>query len=228
MRRALFLLAVGVLSLPLIFVMWLLLAVRWSRMDALTMKMPLSLRATVASAIVGQPSKQAIERANRIDPGGLTRSGLRRGGRRTIIIDRPEEARGLYQQGEAAERSGNECEAANFYTRAAGAASSEDGAYLYVEAMGKAEYFCGDMPSARAGLEASVFKEGKVIQDPSAGENAIAAAKKDMVADRQFLVLVYQKQDKEDLARSSCLEAHMGWQVCSCRLSGRDAVCQGR
>ena len=48
MRKVLWVVGIGVLCLPMLFVSWLLLASRWAKMDAVTVRAPAILRQTVA------------------------------------------------------------------------------------------------------------------------------------------------------------------------------------
>jgi hypothetical protein len=124
-------------------------------------------------------------------------------------------AKTLLQQAKDQEKAGQPCAAEELYTQAA---SKDSGSrvYEYTEGLGRAGLKCGDLPSARAGLEVAILKEKDIIK--GADEDQPAAVRKDLLKDREFLVVVYEREHEDALAAGVCSEAHKGWKGCSCVL----------
>ncbi|WP_263380829.1 hypothetical protein [Granulicella paludicola] len=242
MRKVLVVLGVGVLSFPLLFVIWLLLAVRLPKMDALTMQMPMSVRSIVANAAAGEMgwgkgAKPKLERVIRIDPqnasawtglcesyfGGPERSADVQTCQKAVTLD---PTAGNYNGlGVAQERAGDNCAAEDAYTEAASKASSS-GSYGYTERMGRAALLCGKAYDARAGFEAAIDVEKRQLAAPDADddEDEVADEKQDLLTDREYLIVTANRLSDRKLAETTCSEAHPGWKGCACSLDAKGKV----
>jgi hypothetical protein len=224
-------LGVVVVCLPMMFVGWLLLAARWTKMDALTMRMPEGTRSLVVQAMLQYSSDaKGLQRATRIDAEtvkkwqsldhliafGVAPNGKLAELQRAEAVDK-DKAVELNKLGLEQEKAGDECAAEETFSAAAGKSSSGDD-YAPVENMGRAALRCGDLPSARAGLESAIIKEDNSLKEPDQDDDEIKAAKDDRLKDREFLIVVYQRRHEGDLAVGACSEAHPSWKGCACLL----------
>jgi hypothetical protein len=236
-------LGVVAVCLPMMFAGWLLLSARWTKMDALTLRMPLGLRQLVAQAVesnatLGKGGRTQQERVTRLDPthaeawSGLCESFFG-GTKRTadvatckVAVSLNGSAGNYNGLGDSQERAGDECGAEESFTKAASKDSSSSD-YVYVESMGRAGLRCGDMPGARAGLETALEKADKSLKTPDQDDDELADTKSDMLKDREFLVVIYQKEHEPGLATTACSLAHPDWKGCACELkSDGDVKCE--
>jgi hypothetical protein len=236
-------LGVVVVCLPMMFVGWLLLAARWTKMDALTVQMPEGMRQLVAqvaesNATWGKDGRAKLERVTRLDPGNAGAWSGRcesffGGTKRTadvatckIAVSLDGSSGNYNGLGDAQERAGDACGAEESFTKAASEDSSSND-YVYTESMGRAGLRCGDMPGARAGLETALEKAEKSIKDPDEDDDELADTKSDMLKDREFLVVIYQKEHESSLATTTCSLAHPDWKGCACELKADgDVTCK--
>jgi hypothetical protein len=232
-------LGVVVVCLPMMFVGWLLLAARWTKMDALTVRMPEGMRSLVVQAMLGHSSDaKTLRRATLLDPEAmkawqqqaravLTLVDTQLPGQRTPpdlqalykqqVANRAA-ARALSKKAEEQGKNGKECAAEDLYTEAASKDVSSE-IYSYTEGLGRAGLKCGDLPGARAGLEAAILKETNFIKGTD--EDQLTDVRRDLLKDREFLVVVYAKEHESALGRQVCSDAHPGWKGCACAL-GKD------
>jgi hypothetical protein len=228
-------LGVVVVCLPMMFVGWLLLAARWTKMDALTLRMPMGMRQVVAQALEsnatwGKEGRIQQERVTRLD---ATNAGAWSGRctgffgetKRTadvqtckVAVSLDGSAGNYNGLGDAQKRAGDACGAEESFTKAASEDSSSND-YTYTESMGRAGLRCGDMSGARAGLETALEKADRSLKAPDEDDDDIADTKSDMLKDREFLVLVYQKEREPVLAAAACSLAHPDWKGCACSLA---------
>lgn len=238
--RVLAVLGIGLLSLPLAFVLWLLLAVRWPKMDALTMQMPEGVRTTVANVAMdrvryGEAGLAGIHRVLALDPenqrawdrlcgweseAGAGATGLK-DCQKAVSLD--DSAVNWDELGEAQEGVGDECGAADSYTKASSKGST--GLYYgYVEHLGRASLRCGNYYDARAGLAAAIDLEGKEIKDPDEDEEDVADDKANQLVDQEYLIVTMGELHDADGAKKACSAAHPEWKGCSCKLDAKGEV----
>jgi hypothetical protein len=221
----------------MMFVGWLLLAAQWTKMDALTMRLPEGGRSLVVEAMLEHSSDaKGLQRATRLDA-ETVKEWQREARLMTTAIDSrgrqtPPDLQALYKQqiaNRAAARAlskkaeddvkaGQACAAEDLYTEAASKDQSAE-VYSYTEGLGRAGLKCGDLPGARAGLEAAILKETNFIKGTE--EDQLTDVRRDLLKDREFLVVVYEGQHESGLARQVCSDAHPGWKGCACSL-GKD------
>jgi hypothetical protein len=228
-------LGVVAVCLPMVFVGWLVLVARWAKMDAVTMRMPEWSRSLAVQAMLERSSDaKSLERATKLEaeavkewqrhPQVIGMTGGVPRGRRT-----PPELQALYNQqmasraaaraltakAEEQEKAGQECAAEDLYSEAASKDANNE-IYRYAEGIGRAGLKCGDLPGARAGFEAAILKETNFIKGTD--EDQLTGVRDDLLKDREFLVVVYEKQHETGLARQVCSDAHPGWKSCACSL----------
>jgi len=230
---------VGVLSLPMIFVMWLMAAVRLQTMDALTLRMPTDVRQMVADVAfqrVGwdKGSLQRLQRVIRLDPQNVdawsrrcteykeadgAMVNLQTCETAVALSGTPENLDGL---GRAQEATGDACAADASFTKAAGKTSEQT--YLYVEDMGRAALRCGDLYGARAGFETAIIQEDKVLKEPDEDQDEIDDTKADQLNDREYLVVALDRLHEVKLSHEACAAAHPDWSGCACVLDAKGLV----
>jgi len=222
--------------LPTVFVVWLLLAAGWTKMDPVTMRLPEGARSLAVRAMLGQMSDaRTLERAKKIDAGAVAewqsrpQMGFDRSNSFTVDNRNSDvqarRAVDLNKIGLQQEKAGRHCLAEETFSQAASASS---GGYYYspAEHMGRTALRCGDLGSARAGLETAVFKERKSLaeDDPDDDADEIKEMNADMLKDREYLVVVYERQHEAALVAATCKQAHEGWKACACGLDAKGDV----
>ncbi|MGA7158457.1 MAG: hypothetical protein WBY53_16540 [Acidobacteriaceae bacterium] len=239
MHKAWWVLGVGVLSLPLLFVSWLMLASRWSKMDAATMQMPDVVRQSVAQlalqkAAWGNDGLLQIQRVLRLDPQNASAWGRRCTEDQTkndakadvgaclTAVSLVPSKRNWDELGQAQERAGDECEAENSFTRASANSSADE--YFHVESMGRAALRCGDLYGARAGLETAIDLEDKSMKETDRDQDDIDDAKADQVGDREYLIVALDRLHETKLSKDACSAARPGWSGCACTLDAKGKV----
>jgi hypothetical protein len=239
LRKVLVVLGVGVLSFPLLFVIWLLLAVRLPKMDALTMRMPMSVRSTVAASVLtnvpwGKKGSQGIDRVIALDSENADAWSRRctnlwkdagaaqlQACEKAVALQKT--APNLNNLGRAQEKMGDECAAEESFTQASSAASSGTD-YTYVENMGRASLRCGKAYDARAGLETAINLESRNLRAPDQDEDDIADYKEDQLADREYLIVTFDRMHDSANAQTTCSVAHPDWKGCACSLDAKGKV----
>jgi hypothetical protein len=230
-------LGVVAVCLPMMFAGWLLLSARWTKMDALTARMPEGTRSLVVQAMLEHSSDaKGLQRATQLDAEAVKEWQRRPRFIATAIDSRRRQtppdlqalykrqianraaARALSKKAEDEVKAGQACAAEDLYTEAASKDMSAE-VYSYTEGLGRAGLKCGDLPGARAGLEAAVLKETNFIKGTD--EDQLTDVRRDLLKDREFLVVVYEKEHENALARQVCSDAHPGWKGCACSL-GKD------
>lgn len=226
--------AAALICTPMVLSLLLVLAVISPKMDSVTMHLPKGVRSTVASGIMAgadydsNQSKQ--ERAKHLDP--ETVANYARGfipARANKTPPAMEEmyrqqreskkaAKDLVRQAGQLEKNGKQCDAEELYTQAAGKDPSGE-VYEYTEGMGRAGLRCGDLPGARSGLEVAITKEKDFIKGTD--EDQLADVRGDLLKDREFLMVVYEREHEDKLAAGVCRDAHENWKGCTCAL-GKD------
>lgn len=252
MTRPVMVAGVVVVCLPMVFALWLLAAVSWPKMDAVTRLLPQDARGMVARAIVsregyGARNMAGRKRAEALDIYSAQKAEAAHRAVTSLTVDRNsgvydrstlpklqelyarqvanrKAAREMSQRAATIERlGGDSCEAEELYAQAGNRDSSGE-IYEYTEGVGRAGLRCGDLAGARAGLETAVMKETRFIQGTD--EDALTNVRDDLRKDREYLVVVYERAHEGALARKACTEAHPGWAGCSCKLSSKpDVIC---
>jgi hypothetical protein len=236
-RKVLLAVAVGVLSLPLIFVLWLLAAVRLPKLDAMTVQMPDSVRSTVANAALenvkaGKGWLPGLKRVIALDPHNVkawdrlcswdsnNEDGPKGMKDCQIALSLDDSAFNWDNLGEFQEKAGHECAAEDSYTKASSRGSS--GTYYgYVEHLGRASLLCGKNYDARAGLAAAIDLEGRSLKE---SDNDIADYKSDQLTDREYLIVTLDRLHDTVGAKAVCSAAHPDWKSCACTLDVKGKV----
>jgi len=241
-KRALMLSAAVLVCTPMVLSLLLLLAVVWPRMDRVTQHMPKAVRSMVASGILEVHDEAAtplqLQRAGHLDAEAAARYRPPMLGFRTPSAppkmqelyrqqrEAKQAAAALGQKGKTEQRAGQACAAQNLYADAATRDESSE-VYQYVEGVGRAGLACGDLPAARTGLEDAVKKETDFLKGTD--EDQLTDVRRDLLKDREFLIVVYQRQHEDVAAADVCSEAHKGWKGCACALGkGGDVNCTER
>ena len=248
MKRAAMVLGVVVVFLPMFFVVWMLLAASWPRMDGLTQHLPVGMKRVVVTAIVNMNGngKQAWLRAEKLDqqgaekqaqavvvgmtalvvpPGSVSVSEISRVDGKIIIPDQVKKsARELKAKAQNLEQAHDYCGAEEIYTRAASGISSSN-YYWYAQGMGRTGLLCGDLVGARAGLETSLEMADRYLAENSGDEDGVAGTEQDMLQAREYLIVVYDRQKEKALSTTMCKVAHPAWQKCGCALKDAKVTC---
>ena len=240
MKRALIVSGVVAACLPMLFVAWLMMASYWPAMDRLTMKLPSGVRQTIATVAfekVGWDKKAParLERVLQLDP-----TNAKAWSRRCSLNDDFTDATANLHScttaialdssesnwtglARAQEAVGNECAAEESFTKAANLAPSSSG-YYHEEELGRAALRCGDLYTARAGLEAAIDLENKSLKEDDDDQDEINETKDDQVTDREYLVVTFDKLHEPGLSRQACSAVHPDWKGCVCSLSSATEV----
>jgi len=229
-------LIVAVVCLPMLFMGWLFTAVNVPRMDGSTARLPESMRSLVVQAMLEQSSDNArvMLRAEKIDSKAagewnkhmayLASHAIRLTERQTPPelqemykqqIEGRKAAKAIAQRAREYQQHGNACAAEDLYAEAGNKDSSQE-IYQYTEGVGRAGLQCGDLAGARAGLEAAVMKQTNFLKGTD--DDQLMDVRNDRQKDREFLVVVYERQQKSALAAQACTDAHPGWKGCACAL----------
>jgi hypothetical protein len=237
-KRILMMGVVGLVCTPMILTLLLLLAVVWPRMDAITRHLPRAVRSTVASGILGIHDEAAtplqLQRAGQLDaetaahyrPPVLGLRPHRTPPDMEAMYKQQRESKkaaaDLVQKAAELEKNGKNCDAEDLYTKAASKDPSSE-VYDYTEGMGRSGLRCGDLPGARAGLEAAILKQKDFLKGTD--EDQLGTVRQDLMADQQFLIVVYQKEHETTLAKKACSDAHPGATSCTCKLIANGVSC---
>jgi tetratricopeptide (TPR) repeat protein len=240
MKRALLAAGIAVLCLPMIFVLWLLLAVRWTKMDATTMKLPFALRSMVVEALLqkagaGPDSGPKLDRVLRIDPSNVKAWGQRCTGwddkdDPKVIVKACTTAVGFegtnsnwYGLGRADENAGDYCGAEIAFAKAV-ETDSDKTDYYDEEQRGQSALRCGHLNGARSGLERAIDLETSSLAQPDQDQDEIDDTTQDLLDDREYLIVTLDRQHETKLAKDVCSVAHPDWSGCACTLDGDSDV----
>jgi tetratricopeptide (TPR) repeat protein len=233
MRPVLWGLFIFIVCLPLIFVLYLVAASKYPRMDAFTVKLPSIVRTTVAELTLqkagyGKGSERAIDRTIRLDPENAGAWGRRcrfvvdetnydqAVCRKAIALDpSPWNYNGL---GRAQENAKDFCAAEDSYTTAI--RGSQNDAEL-LRNMARAALRCGHTGASIAGFEVAEGLDAKVAADPDEDEDV----KADLLTDREYLAVAYDRTNQPAKAAAACAKAHAGWKSCHCELTDSSMKC---
>jgi tetratricopeptide (TPR) repeat protein len=233
MRPVLWGLLIIVVCLPLIFVLLIIAAAKYSAMDSLTMNLPISVRTTVADLILhnapfGNLSLKPVERAIRLDPengdawsrrchGNGEEKKYDQGACRKAIRINPS-AWNFNGLGTAQENAKDYCAAENSYTSAIRA--SENSSYS-LRNMARAALRCGHPGASVAGFEVAEGLDAKAAADPDLDDGE----KADLLSDREYLAVAYDRTNQPAKATAICNKAYPAWKTCHCALNDAGVRC---
>jgi hypothetical protein len=222
-----------VVCLPLGFVLLIVSAAKYPAMDNFTMKLPTDIQATVADLIMqkagyGKDSSKGIDRALRFDPenpdawtrrchdnpDGTTSDPATC---RKAIALQPT-AWNFNGLGATQEKAKDFCAAEDSYTSAIRAATNE--AY-YLRNMARAALRCGHTGASIAGFEVAEGLDAKAAADPDDDDDS----KDNLLSDREYLAVVYDRTNQPAKATAICTKAHTGWKTCRCDLTETGVKC---
>ena len=233
MRPVLWGLLVFVVCLPLAFVLLLVAAAKYPPMDDFTMKLPASVRTTVAeltlrNAGYGKGSARGIDRAIKLDPenpdawtrrchGNVDEKTYDRASCRKASALQPT-AWNFNGLGAAQEQAKDYCAAEDSYTSAI--RSTANDAYS-LRNMARAALRCGHVGASVAGFEVAEDLDAKAAADPDEGDDV----KADLLSDREYLAVAYDRTSQPVKATAICTKAHNDWKTCHCELIETGVKC---
>jgi tetratricopeptide (TPR) repeat protein len=235
MRPVLWGLLVFAVCLPLAFVLLIVAAAKYPAMDPFTMKLPTSVRTSVTELVLhnapyGSVSSTLVDRALKLDPesgdawarrchGNGEESKYDQGACRKAISLDPS-AWNYNGLGTAQENAKDYCAAEDSYTKAIQAAANS--AYS-LRNMGRAALRCGHVGASVAGFEVAEGLDAKATADPDEDDDV----KADLLADREYLAVVYDRTNQSAKATAICTKAHADWKACHCELTDTAVKCSG-
>jgi tetratricopeptide (TPR) repeat protein len=226
-----------VVCLPLGLVLLIVAAAKYPAMDNFTLKLPADIQTTVGDLIMqkagyGKDSTKRIDRALRFDPENAdawTRrchdnlDGTLNGTtpdpatcRRAIALQPT--AWNFNGLGAAQEKAKDFCAAEDSYTSAIKGAQND--AY-FLRNMARAALRCGHPASSVAGFEVAEGLDAKAAADPDDDGDA----KDDLLSDREYLAVAYDRTNQPAKATAVCTKAHTGWKTCRCDLTETGVKC---
>jgi hypothetical protein len=222
-----------IVCLPLTFVLLIVLAARHPAMDSFTIRLPAAVRTTVADLILqkagyGKDSAKGIDRAIRFDPENP--DAWTRRCHRTLDGTTSDPAtcqRAIALQptawnfnglGAAQERAKDFCAAEDSYTNAIRETAND--AYS-LRNMARAALRCGHTAASIAGFEVAEGLDAKAAADPDDDEDT----KDDLLSDREYLAVAYDRTKQTTKATVICSKAHPGWKTCHCELTETSVKC---
>jgi tetratricopeptide (TPR) repeat protein len=233
MRPVLWGLLVFVVCLPLAFVLLIAAAAKYPAMDALTVKLPTGIRTTVAdltlrNAGYGKDSIKLVDRAIVLDPESADAWGRRCHGdgdkasydqaacRKAITL--APSAWNFNGLGTTQENAKDFCAAEDSYTSAIKASAND--AYS-LRNMGRAALRCGHVGAGVAGFEVAEGLDAKAAADPDEDGDV----KADLLSDREYLAVAYDRTNQPAKAAAICTRAHSDWKTCHCELTDTEVKC---
>jgi tetratricopeptide (TPR) repeat protein len=222
-----------VVCLPLAFVLLIVTAAKYPAMDTFTMKLPAEVQTTVADLILqkagyGKDSAKGIDRAIKFDPenpdawtrrcyGNLDGRTPDQATCRKAISLQPI-AGNFNGLGAAQEQAKDFCAAEDSYTNAIRAETND--AY-YLRNMARAALRCGHTGASVAGFEVAEGLDAKAAADPDDDGDT----KDDLLSDREYLAVAYDRTNQPAKATAICIKAHTGWKTCHCELTETGVKC---
>lgn len=237
MKRAGWFALVALVCAPMVFSLFLLTAALWPKMDGLTQKMPVGFKAMIAGAIVrlGSGSDAENARAEKLDYDAAKKSESFYMRRRYNLVDRTAggtmtaDQSGRYTEiledkAKTLEEKHNFCGAEDLYQKAASAVASSN-EYWHTQDMGRNALLCGDLPGARAALEASLEKADLYVKGIHDDADDLQDTKDDIRGMQEMLVVVYDRQHEQKLSAASCKASHPEWKKCGCSVKDGNVSC---
>jgi tetratricopeptide (TPR) repeat protein len=234
MRLVLWGLLVFVVCLPLAFVLLIVAAARYPAMDGFTTKLPAAVGATVAELILrnagyAKDSAPLADRAIRLDPenaDGWTRRCHGNGDdtkydqaacRKAISLD--PSAWNYGGLGTTQENAKDYCAAEDSYTDAIKVTANHANA---LRDMARAALRCGHEGAAVAGFEVAEGLDAKTVAEDQDHDEGLKA---DLLADREYLAVAYDRTNQPQKAIAICTKAHPEWKTCNCELTDTAVKC---
>jgi len=222
-----------VICLPLAFVLLIVAAAKYLAMDTFTMKLPATAQTTVADLILqnagyGKDSAKGIDRALRFDPenpdawtrrchGNLDGTTSDPATCRKAIALQPT-AWNFNGLGAAQEQAKDFCAAEDSYTSAIREATNDP---YYLRNMARAALRCGHVGASVADFEVAEGLDAKAAADPDDDGDT----KDDLLSDREYLAVAYDRTNQPAKATAICTKAHTGWKTCHCELTQTGVKC---
>ena len=224
-----------IVCLPLGFVLLIVTAAKYPAMDNFTMKLPTDIQTTVGDLIMqksgyGKDSTKRIDRALRFDPENADAWTRRCHENLDGTTSDPATCRkaialqptawNFNGLGAAQEKAKDFCAAEDSYTSAIRVAANE--AY-YLRNMARAALRCGHTGASVAGFEVAEGLDAKAVADPDDEGDT----KADLLSDREYLAVAYDRTSQPAKATAMCIKAHAGWKTCHCELTETSVRCSG-
>jgi tetratricopeptide (TPR) repeat protein len=244
MRRIWMGLFIALLCLPLAFTIYLFAAAKLPSLDRITLALPMGIRQPVAQIVMrgagyGKDSTKKIDRVLLLDPENTTAwnrrcsaaTGVDAIAYCNIAIGRNPTAWNYRNLGHAQEEAKDFCSAETSYTKAIGKAQNSP---VYLRSMGIAALRCGHIGAGQAGLEVAEGIDAKTVakaaanpnsSDSDADDDDLDDAKDDLVLDREYLAVVYDRSKEPAKAVEACAKAHPDLTACHCELTDKAVTC---
>ena len=120
--------------------------------------------------------------------------------------------------GEAQERAGQFCAAEDSYTRAVQDAANDA---VYLRNMARAALRCGHSGASVAGFEVAEGLDAKAVANTDEDDDT----KDDLLADREYLAVAYDRSNQPEKSAAICVKAHPSWSSCHCELTDKSVEC---
>jgi len=232
MRPVLWGLLLTVVCLPMAFVLFLV-AAGVPAFDVFTTKLPSGIRSSVADVTLSKAgyeknARAVIDRVIRLDPENADAWGRRchataEGGsqreacNKAVALDPT--AWNFEGLGSAQEHERDYCAAENSYTSAIRYSQNDAG---LLRDMARAALHCGHAWASVAGFEVAEGLDVKSAANDPNDEDDTAA---DLLADREFLVVAYNRTKQSGKATAMCTKTHPDWASCNCDLTEMGVRC---
>ncbi len=221
-----------VVCLPRAFVLLIVAAARFPSMDAFTLKLPATVQVTVAGLILqktsyGKDSAKGVDRVLRFDPDNpdawtrrchsdLTQKTYDQAACRRAIKLAPT-AWNFNGLG-ATQQAKDFCAAEDSYTNAIRNSSNDA---FSLRNMARAALRCGHTGARIAGVEVAEGLDVQTAADPDEGDDV----KADLLSEREYLVVAYDRTNQPAKAAAVCIKAHPDWRTCHCDLTETSVKC---
>ena len=87
--------------------------------------------------------------------------------------------------------------------------------------MARAALRCGHTGASVAGFEVAEGLDAKAAADPDEDDDV----KSDLLSDREYLSVAYDRTNQPAKATAICAKAHTGWKTCHCELTETGVKC---
>jgi len=241
MRRIWMGLFIALLCLPLAFTIYLFAAAKLPALDRITLALPMGIRAPIAEIVMrkagfGKDSAKQLDRVVLLDPENTTawnrRCSAAKGAEAIQYCNKAISLRpaawSYGNLGHAEEDAKDFCAAEASYTSAINHARNNP---YYLRNMGIDALRCGHLGASQAGLEVAEALDAKAAAKAAANPTAddddddADASKADLVLDREYLAVVYDRSKEPVKAAEACNKAHPDWKACHCELTDKAVSC---
>ena len=222
-----------VVSLPLAFVLLIIAAAKFPAMDSFTARLPATVQIPVADLILqkafyGKDAAKGIDRALRFDPENADAWSRRFNNNIQGATSDPATCRkaialqptawNFNGLGAAQERAKDYCAAEDSYTSAIRKEANDAD---YLRTMARAALRCGHTGASVAGFEVAEGLDAKAAADPDDD----GVTKDDLLSDREYLAVAYDRTNQPAKAAAVCTKAHPDWKTCHCDLTETSVKC---